>query len=276
MAPATIAACAARMAGRGGAAGGAAAVPAAGRGLGGTGVADQLAEHQGDPGGRPDGVPRGLVARHRRAVDQRVLVRVRAGPVPDRVADRPPAAARPGRAVRRGGCLGGFPERVVGVDDQRGEQVVPAREVAVEGRGDQPELAGHRPQGQLRGAGLGQLTAGRLLDLPGQLGPGALPRGLAGVRRGGVHGGSLPRMRSPIKYESTALDMEHSAAACWRQKQRALLSPEPRRASRRYRAALPTGECDDHDRAPPGQLAPAGTSCPAAGRTSCSTGSSRS
>ncbi len=24
-----------------------------GRGLGGTGVADQLAEHQGDPGGRP-------------------------------------------------------------------------------------------------------------------------------------------------------------------------------------------------------------------------------
>ena len=86
-------------------------------------------------------------------------------------------------------------DRVVGVDDERGEQVVAAREVAVHRRGHHADLAGDGPQRQGRRALLGQVAAGDGLDLLGELGPGPVPGGAGAVGRRG-HGRSVPDSES--------------------------------------------------------------------------------
>ena len=132
---------------------------------GGVRLADQPADHRDGAAGRGHGVGRRLVAGHRRAVDQRVLVRVRDRPVP-----RGPAAGQPAsgviaavvRPVRR---LHGRAERAVAVDDERGEKLVAAREVPVDRRGDHSHLPGHRPQRQPGGAVCAEMTSGDVGDL---------------------------------------------------------------------------------------------------------------
>ena len=62
-------------------------------------------------------------------------------------------------------------EPVVRVDDQRGEQVVAAREVAVDGRRHHADLAGDGAQRERGRALLGELAAGGGEDLLGELGP---------------------------------------------------------------------------------------------------------
>ena len=148
------------------------------------GLADQAAEHRRRAGGRGDGVGRGLVAGHGRAVEQGVLVRVGQSPVPGRAGRRPPA----GRVVLPGaggvGLLDGRAQGVVTLDDQRGQQLVPAGEVAVDGRRHHAQLPGHGPQRQGGGTVGGQPGPGDVGDLPGQLGADPLPGG--GAWRHGV------------------------------------------------------------------------------------------
>ena len=96
-------------------------------------------------------------------------------PAPDRVADGSEAC---GQVVPVYGFLSDFsrrPERVVGIDDQPGEQLVPAPEVAVQGRGGHAEVPRYGPQAQ-RGRAVGrQVTAGRVQDFRGDLRPDPFP-----------------------------------------------------------------------------------------------------
>ena len=85
----------------------------------------------------------------------------------------------PRRAPRGERLFRGVADRVVGVDDERGEEVVAAREVAVHGRRDHAHLAGHGPEREGRRPLLGQVAAGDLLDLLGELGAGPVPGGRA-------------------------------------------------------------------------------------------------
>src|ERR1700722_15167479 len=120
------------------------------------------------------------------AVEQGVLVRVSQGPVPGRAGRRPPA----GRVVLPGaggvGLLDGLAQGVVTLDDQRGQQLVPAGEVAVDGRRHHAQLPGHGPQRQRGGTVGGQPGPGDVGDLAGQLGADPLPGGGTWW-----HGGSL-------------------------------------------------------------------------------------
>src|ERR1700733_9778025 len=142
-------------------------------------VAQHAHEGQRHAGRRSDRRLRSPVSRDRRTVDQRVLVRVRQRPAADRVTGRQPPDPGPRAGRDRG--LGDLPHGVVGVDDQRGQQVVAAREVAVQRRGHHAELARDCAQRQSLRARLGQLPAGLLRDLARQLGTSALPRGGAGL-----------------------------------------------------------------------------------------------
>src|SRR6266542_2658702 len=93
-----------------------------------------------------DDVLRCPVAGHRAAVDQGVLVRVGQGPRPYRPAGGEPPTQHVAAIDSRVGPLDGISERVVRVQDQRGQQVVPAGEVPVQRRGDHAEIPGDRPQ----------------------------------------------------------------------------------------------------------------------------------
>ena len=95
------------------------------------------------------------------------------------VADRDPGTA--GILIGCHHLLGDGAESVVRVDDQRGQQVVAAREVPVERRRDHAQFAGDRAQGEPFGAVRGELAAGGVLDLLGQFGPGPVPGGASGV-----------------------------------------------------------------------------------------------
>ena len=147
------------------------------------------AEQHPDPRRRSHGGLGRRVPGHRRAVDQRVLVRVRQRPVADRAAHR--VQPRPQVRPRRGGLglLGGGAQRVVGVDDQGREQVVPAGEVPVDRRRRHAQLPGYRPEGEPRRAVGGEVPPGGVGDLAGQGGPDT------GTGSGGGHRASLARMR---------------------------------------------------------------------------------
>ena len=147
------------------------------------------AEQHADPRRRPHGGLGRRVPGHRRAVDQRVLVRVRQRPVADRAAHR--VQPRPQVRPRRGGLglLGGGAQRVVGVDDQGREQVVPAGEVPVDRRRRHAQLPGDRSEGEPGRALGGEVPPGGVGDLAGQGGPDT------GAGSGGGHRASLARMR---------------------------------------------------------------------------------
>ena len=131
---------------------------------------------QADPGARGRRWP---AARRSRARASRRSGRTRAdGRPPSRGPRRQTAtqrstgsaapAARPARPRRRR-------RRVVGVDDEGGEQVVAAGEVAVERGGDHAQLAGDRAQRQACGPLGGQLPSGLLLDRRGHFDSGPFP-----------------------------------------------------------------------------------------------------
>ena len=146
---------------------------------------------------------------------------MRPGPGPVRGPPGSRPASDRGRSLRCGaghGGLGGGAQGVVGVDDQRREQLVPARVVAVQRRGDHAQLPGHRAQRELLRAPGRDLPPGLLLDLAGELSPGPLPRVLrrpharpcrphpAALDPRPLHAVSVPLTRAPINNESTALD----------------------------------------------------------------------
>ena len=146
---------------------------------------------RGTPGRPTRGVDRGRRGRvtgHGAAIDQRVLVGVGdrprahgAGEVePSRGDVRPAVGGRP---------FGRHTDRVVRLDDQRGEQLVTAGEVAVDRRGSHLQLTGDRPQRQRRGPLFGEVPSGDLEDAGGQLDPSALA--------GGAGGGCLRRRHAP-------------------------------------------------------------------------------
>jgi len=64
---------------------------------------------------------------------------------------------------------------VVGVDDEQGEQVIAAPDVAVDRRRHDAEVARHRAQGQRRRADAGELLAAEPEDVVEGLLMGALP-----------------------------------------------------------------------------------------------------
>ena len=134
------------------------------------------------PGGRHDRVRGGGVARHRRAVDQGVVVGAVDGPAADGSAHGQPP--RPRSAARRLGLpiclLGERSHRVVGIDDERGQQGVPARVVAVERRRRHAQLAGDGAQRQRCRSAVGQVLPGHRLDHLLELGPGPLASVLDG------------------------------------------------------------------------------------------------
>ena len=118
------------------------------------------AEDDRRPGRRRRRCPRGARSR---APASRRAARTRAdGASAQPRTARQTASQRPGVARGRGvvGRLGRVAEGVVAVDDQRGEQVVAAREVAVDRRGDHAELPGDRAQREAGGAALGELARG--------------------------------------------------------------------------------------------------------------------
>ena len=127
--------------------------------------------------GAGGGLLRGVVARHRGAVDERVLVRVASAQPRIGVAARPPPVSGAARPSLRPPRRPPRPrrQRVVGVDDEGRQQVVPAREVPVQGRRDHAQLAGDGAQRQPLRARRGQLPPRLVLDLAGDLGPRPLP-----------------------------------------------------------------------------------------------------
>ncbi len=104
------------------------------------------------------------------------------GPAADRAGERHPSRldAWPGP---RDGAFGSHTDGVVGLDDERREQLVAAGEVPVDRRGRHAERPGHGPKGEV-GADLSELPAGLRLDLFGDLGPGAGPGGGRGAGDG--------------------------------------------------------------------------------------------
>jgi len=100
--------------------------------LGGDSVDQDAEEQVGDAGGGCDRGGRGDIAGYRGAVDEGVLVGIGQGPCPDSVADRRRAADEVVAGHGRLLGLGGDAQRVVGVDDQSGQQVVAAGDVAVD------------------------------------------------------------------------------------------------------------------------------------------------
>lgn len=146
-------------------------------------VLDYGDENEADPGGGADGGLRCGVTGHRRAVDQRVLVRVGESPLPYGARDSDPAGevgAGPGgrRVLGRGGpvgTLGGLAHGVVRIDDQGGQQFVTAGEVAVERRGHHAEFTCHGAQGELRRPFGRELFPRLVLDGGGDLDAGPFP-----------------------------------------------------------------------------------------------------
>ena len=134
-------------------------------------VGDDPAQHDADPAGGPDRSPPGPRSR---APASRRPARTRAdGPWPSSRTAPHAARQRPSEVasgVVRRRPLRGRAERVVRVDDQGGEQVVAAGEVAVDGRAGHAELPGDGAQRQRGGAVRGELPAGDLGDLPRELG----------------------------------------------------------------------------------------------------------
>jgi len=100
------------------------------------------------------------------------------------------------------GLLRRLAEAVVGVDDQRGQQVFTCREVAVDRRGAHPDLAGDGTDRQPRSPLDRDLVPGCVLDGCGQVRPGDLSG-----RDACAHHSSMPEERAPIKKEITALDI---------------------------------------------------------------------
>src|SRR5262249_19671429 len=131
------------------------------------------------------------------AADQRVLVRMSQRPVADRAAAREPPVGVILRRARHLRLLHGRADRVVAVDDQGGQQVVPAREVAVDRRGNHAHLPGDRTQREPSRAVRGKLPPCDLGDLPAWFGSDSLTG-----RTPCVHAGSLSEHRS--LYESAA------------------------------------------------------------------------
>src|SRR5882757_1494674 len=98
------------------------------------------------------------------------------------------------------GLLRVLTEGVVRVDDEGGQQVVPAGEVAVERRGDHAELTGDGPQGQSRGAFGQELAARLLLDGGGHFDSGPCPGSSDDAQ-----GASVPSIGATTNNENTAL-----------------------------------------------------------------------
>ncbi len=101
------------------------------------------------------------------------------------------------RLLRRG------TDGVVGVDDERGQQVIAAGEVAVHRRRGHAERPGDRPQGEV-GAVLCELCTGLPLDVLGEGGSGPCPG-----RRGGADGAHSP---SVVQNESSGKN--HEQCSC--------------------------------------------------------------
>ena len=131
------------------------------------GVGDDAEERPRHTLRRSDGVRRRPVAGDRRAVHQGVLVRVVAGPAPDGAARRRPPLERRLRRGALGGLLGRRTERVVGLDDEDGQQLVATGEVAVHARRHHADRSGDRPQGQAGRTDLGELAPSLRRDLGG-------------------------------------------------------------------------------------------------------------
>ena len=174
-----------------------------------------VGEDRGEQGGgaarRPDRVLRGDVPGHRRSVDERPLLAVLQRPAAGGVRDRHPAAVQVRAPHLRLGGLGRVAERVVGIDDETGEQVVAAREVAVDGTADHAQVARHRAQGQPRRALHVQVPPRGLDDLGRELGPGALAGGPGGGDGVG-HSAIMPDARAVSMNESSALDNSRCTA----------------------------------------------------------------
>jgi len=152
-------------------------------------ISDDAPEHGRHPARRHDRGRRSLVAGHRGSEDQGVLVGMRPCPA----ADGPTRGAPSAGQVRAGNSpLRSFdrhPEIVVGVDDQRGEQLVSVGEVAVEGGGGLVHLPGDLPQRQVRRSLASEELAGRGLH---PLHPDR-PRGFPSA---GSHVATVPHHRS--------------------------------------------------------------------------------
>ena len=164
-------------------------------------VVDNSQQQQGNSGRRVDGVLRRLVARHRAAVDERELLGMGDRPLAHRPCGRHPAAGVIGAANVCLVELGGRADGVVGVDDQRGQQLVAAREVAVDRRGGHVHLAGDGAQRERGGSDLGELLAGDGLDLAGEL----------GAHSGAGAGGALVTVmaRTMNSFQSDGKNREH-------------------------------------------------------------------
>ena len=119
--------------------------------------------------------------------------------------EEPPEVVVPSHGVLR--LLDGRAEAVVGVDDEHGQQGVAVGDVAVDGRGDHAEIAGHGAQGEGGRAVPGQMLACGVEDLCGDLDAGSL----AGGARASVVVGMdpfCPISRAVATKQSSALDIE--------------------------------------------------------------------
>ena len=133
------------------------------------GVADEPPEHHRGPGRGPDGGLGRLIPRDRRAVDERVLVRMRERPATGGPARRQPAAGVIAAAACGVGALDGLADGVVSVDDQCRQQLVAAAEVPVDRRRHHAQVPGDGAQRE-RGGSLGRQTCpGDVGDLAGDL-----------------------------------------------------------------------------------------------------------
>ena len=102
-------------------------------------------------------------------------MRMGEGPRSHRAADGHPAVEILRTSHLGFGDLDRVAQTVVGVDDERGQQLVAAREVAVDGGRHHAHLTGDGPERQCRGSVLGELTAGGVEDLLGEFGAHARP-----------------------------------------------------------------------------------------------------